>query len=111
MAKVLVIGLDCAEPSLVFDSYIEHLPNMKKLLENSYYGRMRSCFPAITIPAWMVMATGKEPGEIGLYGFRQRSGNSYNDIDISHAGTVKQKKIWEMIPGKSVLVGVPPTHH
>ena len=70
--KVLVIGLDSAPPELLFGKFLDDMPNVKSLLKKSAYGPMRSCIPAITIPAWMVMATGKTPGELGLYGFRHR---------------------------------------
>ena len=111
--KVLVIGLDSAPPELLFDKLIEDLPNIKKLLENSIYGPMRSCIPAITIPAWMVMATGKTPGELGLYGFRHRKKGTYNDIWIAHSLMVKEKAVWDYlgeVGKKSILVGVPPSY-
>ena len=31
--KVVVIGLDCAEPSLVFDRFADRLPNLTRLRE------------------------------------------------------------------------------
>ena len=31
--KVLVIGLDCAEPSLVFDRWRDDLPTLKSLMD------------------------------------------------------------------------------
>ncbi|MBD3390059.1 nucleotide pyrophosphatase, partial [Candidatus Micrarchaeota archaeon] len=110
MKKVIVIGLDCADPRLVFDRYLDSLPNIKKMLDNSYYGKMRTCFPAITIPAWMVMASGREPGSLGVYGFRQRDGTDYDSMKISTSGLMRGPKIWEMIDGKSILVGLPPTY-
>jgi predicted AlkP superfamily phosphohydrolase/phosphomutase len=60
--KVMVVGLDCATPQLVFDAYAEHLPNFRRLMEEGVYGRMRSCIPPITCPAWMCMVTSKNPG-------------------------------------------------
>jgi predicted AlkP superfamily phosphohydrolase/phosphomutase len=66
--KVLVIGLDCASPELVFDKFQDSLPNLTRLRANGIYGNLKSCIPAITIPAWMVMMTGKSPGKLGLYG-------------------------------------------
>ncbi|RKZ25446.1 phosphodiesterase, partial [bacterium] len=50
--KVVVIGLDCLEPSLVFEKYSEHLPNFRRLREKGLWGRMESTIPPITIPAW-----------------------------------------------------------
>jgi len=111
--RVFVIGLDSAPPELLFGEFLEDLPNIKKIIENSIFGPMKSCIPAITIPAWMVMATGKTPGELGLYGFRHRKGNSYKDMWIAHSLMVKEKAVWDYIADKgkkSVLVGVPPSY-
>lgn len=111
--KVFVIGLDSAPPELLFNEFINDLPNIKKILENSMYGPMKSCIPAITIPAWMCMVTGKTPGELGLYGFRHRRGNSYKDIWIAHSLMVKEKAVWDYLGErgyKSVLVGIPPSY-
>lgn len=111
--KVLVIGLDSAPPELLFNEFIEELPTIRRLMENSIYGTMKSCIPAITIPAWMVMATGKTPGELGLYGFRHRKAGSYKDIWIANSKKVVEPAIWDylgMEGKKSVLIGVPPTY-
>ncbi|EHP86155.1 alkaline phosphatase family protein [Methanotorris formicicus] len=111
--KVFVIGLDSAPPELLFDKLLDKLPNIKKLLEKSIYGPMKSCIPAITIPAWMVMATGKTPGELGLYGFRHRKKETYNDIWIAHSLMVKEKAVWDYlgeVGKKSILIGVPPSY-
>jgi len=66
--RLLIIGLDCAPPSLIFDR-ADKLPNLNRLMTDGVSGPLRSCDPPITIPAWMVMATGKDPGQLGLYGF------------------------------------------
>lgn len=111
--RVFVIGLDSAPPELLFNEFIEDLPNVRGLLERSAYGPMKSCIPAITIPAWMVMATGKTPGELGLYGFRHRKGYSYTDIWIAHSLMVKEKAVWDYAGErglKSVVLGVPPSY-
>src|SRR5208283_3856906 len=111
--RMLVIGLDCAPPELVFERFRDHLPNIGKLMAEGIYGRMRSCNPPITIPAWMVMVTSKSPGQLGLYGFRHRRGNSYKDGWIANSQSVKQPKIWDIL-GESGLrveiVGVPPSY-
>ncbi|AEC51969.1 hypothetical protein PNA2_1053 [Pyrococcus sp. NA2] len=111
--KVFVIGLDSAPPELLFNKFIDDLPHIKKLLEKSVYGPMKTGIPAITIPMWMVMVTGKTPGELGLYGFRHRSGYSYTEYWIAHSKKVKEPTIWDYLGQKgrnSIIVGVPPTY-
>ncbi len=70
--RVMVIGLDSAPPSLAFERFLPVMPNLAELMDGAKYGPLRSCHPPITVPAWAVMATGKTPGELGMYGFRHR---------------------------------------
>lgn len=111
--RLFVLGLDAAPPSLLFDRFIEKLPNFKRLLDNSIYGRLKSCDPPITVPAWMVMFTGRTPGDLGIYGFRNRIEGRYNEYTIPSSKDIKYVKIWELIARrgyKSAVVGVPPTY-
>ena len=71
--RACIIGLDCLTPQLLFDSFLDALPHFSALIGESLYGRLESCMPPITIPAWVCMATGVDPGVLGLYGFRGRA--------------------------------------
>ena len=51
--KLLIIGLDCADPDLVFE-WKDELPNLKRLIEGGAYGPLHSTHPPITVPAWAV---------------------------------------------------------
>ncbi len=111
--RVFVIGLDCAEPTLVFEKFKEDIPNLRKLYETGLHGTMRSTTPPITIPAWMVMATSKNPGKLGLYGFRHRKNYSYEDIWIANSLKIKEKTVWDIAGEnglKSIIIGFPPTY-
>jgi len=111
--RVLVIGLDSAPPELLFERFSEDLPNIRGMMEKGLYGALRSCDPPITIPAWMVMVTGKSPGSLGMYGFRHRKGGSYKDVWIASSYTVKDEKVWDLLGerGRRVcVVGVPPSY-
>lgn len=110
--KVLIIGLDCAAPQLVFEKFLDELPNLKKMTNHGVYGKLKTCIPAITIPAWMVMMTSRDPGTLGLYGFRHKKSYSY-DMWIASSRNIKQKTIWDLIAEKglkSCAVGVPPSY-
>ncbi|HPN16522.1 MAG TPA: alkaline phosphatase family protein [Candidatus Aminicenantes bacterium] len=112
MRKALIIGLDSAPAEIVFDRRKE-FPNLNRLLENGSYGTMRSSDPPITIPAWMVMSTGKDAGRLGLYGFRHRTGPAYDKMWIATAQSINEPAIWDIIGqagGQSVLVSVPPSY-
>lgn len=111
--KVLVIGLDCAEPSLVFDRWRDELPNLSRLMSGGVYGQLESCIPAITVPAWSVMMSSKDPGQLGIYGFRNRADYSYDKMTIATGSAVKEDRVWDILSraGKNVVVvGVPGTY-
>ncbi|HLD21447.1 MAG TPA: alkaline phosphatase family protein [Patescibacteria group bacterium] len=112
--KVIVIGLDCATPQLVFDAYKNDLPNIASCMEQGTWGEMTSTIPPITVPAWMSMMTSKTPGDLGVYGFRSRkAGSDYHSMDIATGRSITEKKLWEYLgdAGKKVgLLGVPQTY-
>ncbi len=112
MGKLFIIGLDCAEPSLVFEEWKEDLPNLRYLSENGIYGKLKSTIPPITVPAWTSMLTGKDPGMLGIYGFRNRKPGSY-ELYIPNATHIKEKTSWEILSEngyKVILIGVPQTY-
>jgi predicted AlkP superfamily phosphohydrolase/phosphomutase len=112
MSRVFVIGLDCAEPTLVFDRWRDQLPNLRRLMEAGTYGELTSTIPAITVPAWASMMSSKDPGELGFYGFRNRADRTYENMTIATSRQVKVDRVWDILSrlGKSVVVaGVPQT--
>ncbi len=107
--KILVLGLDCAAPELLFG--FDDLPNIRRLMEVGAYGRLESVIPPITVPAWMCMATSQDPGSLGIYGFRNRIDHSYSGLGIASARSITEPAIWDHLAreGKrSIIVGVPP---
>lgn len=112
-SRLLVIGLDCAAPQLVFGQWRQHLPNLSKLADEGLWGELQSTVPPITVPAWTCMMTGKDPGELGFYGFRNRSDHSYKEMGFATSLSVKSPTVWDILSGagrKVVLVGVPQTY-
>ncbi len=110
--KVAVIGLDCAEPSLVFDRWVEHLPNLRRLMQSGTWGELTSCMPPITVPAWSCMAASKDPGTLGIFGFRNRADQSYDKLSIATSLAVKEPRLWDVLTehGRpSIVLGVPGT--
>ena len=113
MEKVAVIGLDSVPPELLFDKLLDSLPNLKRMYEKGLHGGLRTCDPPITVPAWMVMMTGKNPGKLGIYGFRHRRGFSYTDGYIVNSTHVEAPTVWDILASKgkkSVVLGVPPAY-
>ena len=110
--KFLIIGLDSAPSEIVIDRR-EEFPVLRRLIEGGAYGKMRSSDPPITIPAWMVMTTGKDAGRLGLYGFRHRTGYAYDKMWIATSQAFKERAIWDVVGdhgGRSCLVSIPPSY-
>jgi predicted AlkP superfamily phosphohydrolase/phosphomutase len=110
---VLVIGLDCAPPELVFELWRDELPTINSLMEVGRYGVLRSCDPPITVPAWACMTSSRSPGALGIYGFRNRRDYTYEGLSIADSRAVRVPRVWDLLSqrGRSVIViGVPPTY-
>ncbi len=110
--RVLILGLDCGEPSLIFRQYRDELPNLKRLASAGVWGELESVIPPITVPAWSCALTSQDPGQLGVYGFRNRADHSYEKMSIANARAIHAPAVWDYIgqAGKqSVLVGVPPS--
>jgi adenylyl-sulfate kinase len=111
--KVAVIGLDCVPPSLIFEEWGDDLPTLRALMAHGTWGPLQSTDPPITIPAWTTITTGKDPGELGLYGFRNRQGNDYREMATVNSSHVKVPRVWSYLEdlGKSsILLGIPQTY-
>ena len=113
VSKVVVIGLDCAAPELVFDLWGDRLPNLRRVMANGVYGSLESATPPITVPAWMCMMTGQDPGTLGIYGFRNRKDHSYEGLNFASSRLVTHPTLWDVLGGhgkKSIALGVPLTY-
>ena len=111
--KVCVIGLDCAAPELVFERWADRLPNLRRVMERGVWGPLTSTIPPITVPAWMCMMTGKDPGTLGIYGFRNRRDHSYEGLQFASSRLVQERTLWDILgeQGKrSIVLGVPLTY-
>jgi predicted AlkP superfamily phosphohydrolase/phosphomutase len=107
--KILVVGLDCAAPELLFGD--ERLTNFRRLMEAGCYGRLESVIPPITVPAWMCMSTSQDPGSLGVYGFRNRIDHSYSGLGFANSKSITELAIWDQVAreGKRAnIIAVPP---
>ncbi|MGY5875540.1 MAG: alkaline phosphatase family protein [Candidatus Thorarchaeota archaeon] len=112
MKKTIIIGWDGIPPRLAFDELLPYMPNLQSLLKESNYGPLRSCRPPVTIPAWMSMMTGLDPGQLGLYGFRHRIPGDYTGVWIPNSQNVTEPKIWDILGemGADIaILGIPPS--
>ncbi len=113
MKRLILIGLDCAPPEFIFDRWRAELPVLDRLMSTGAYGKLESTIPPITIPAWASMFTGKDPGTLGFYGFRNRKDYSYDEMWIATSKAVKEQRVWDILTEKglaSIIIGVPQTY-
>jgi predicted AlkP superfamily phosphohydrolase/phosphomutase len=83
--KVIVIGLDGLEPSIVEPMLGRgELPNLAKIRASGFYSRLRTTYPAQTPVAWSSFATGTNPGGHGIFDFICRNPETYQpDVALS----------------------------
>ena len=65
------------------------LPVLSGLMERGAWGKLESCDPPITVPAWSCMMSSKDPGTLGFYGFRNRKDHSYDGLTFATSEKVQ----------------------
>ncbi len=113
MRRLLCIGLDCASPELVLDRWRAELPVLSGLLEWGTHGPLHAVHPPITIPAWASMLTGRDPGELGLYGFRRRGDRAGGVAELCDSHSLRAPTLWDLAGRAgldSIVVGFPPSY-
>jgi predicted AlkP superfamily phosphohydrolase/phosphomutase len=93
MPRTLVLGLDCLSPELVA-AWWEHLPHLSGLEKRGVSGRLSTTHPPITVPAWRAIFSGKDPGELGVYGFRNRRQYRTAEFGLADSGQFVAEPIW-----------------
>jgi predicted AlkP superfamily phosphohydrolase/phosphomutase len=109
--RVAVIGLDCGTPQLLFDRLSDQLPNINGLMQRGMHGPLQSITPPITIPAWACAMSGKTPGQLAIYGMRNRKDTTYDGLSIASSLAVTEPQVWDLLGQRglrSLLIGVPP---
>jgi predicted AlkP superfamily phosphohydrolase/phosphomutase len=71
--RVVIVGLDGLEPSLV-DQYMQEgkLPNLSMLAKEGSYSRLKTTLPALSPVAWSTFQTGVNPGAHNIFDFLTR---------------------------------------
>ena len=78
MKKVIVIGLDGLEPTIVEAMLAAgELPHLDRLRTQGGFSRVATTTPAQTPVAWSTFATGTNPGGHGIFDFIRRDPRTY----------------------------------
>ncbi|MBP1448861.1 MAG: alkaline phosphatase family protein [Thermoproteus sp.] len=94
-------------PFEVFTSLRDELPTFADIADKGGWGAMRAIDPPITVPAWMSMFTGLDPGQLGVYGFRNKVRGRYSEY-IVFGNDVRVEYPWEKMKLRSIVIGLPP---
>jgi predicted AlkP superfamily phosphohydrolase/phosphomutase len=111
--RSMIIGLDSAEPSLVLERWRDRLPTLAGLMERGVSGRLTSIVPPITVPAWSCMMASRTPGDLGVYGFRNRADHSYDGAFVADGSAIRAPRLWDLVGRggrSSIVIGVPGTY-
>lgn len=113
MTRVALIGLDGVPPALLFGPWRAELPVLDALCRGGAYGTLWSCLPPITVPAWSCMLSSQDPGQLGVYGFRNRADHSYAGLRMATSLDIREPRVWDLVGragGRSVVIGIPGTY-
>jgi len=106
MTRTLIIGLDGATWDVIKPLAEEgKLPAFKRLMEDGVWGDLESTVPPVTVPAWISLATGMNPGKIGLFDFLSRKDNTYK-LHPATSSDFRKKAIWDYVSASGKRVGV-----
>lgn len=76
--RVVVLGFDGADPQLLREWMAQgKLPHLARLAERGTFCELATTHPAESPVAWSTFATGKNPGEHGIFGFLKRDAAAY----------------------------------
>jgi predicted AlkP superfamily phosphohydrolase/phosphomutase len=110
MGRVLVVGLDGVSPG-VFDIIDQrNLPTLGRMAADGVRGVSKSVYSPVSPCAWTSIATGKNPGKTGIFGFIIKRGYEEIPVNTHH---LKDDCIWDILSGqdKKVIVGnIPSTY-
>ncbi|HYK93158.1 MAG TPA: alkaline phosphatase family protein [Thermoplasmata archaeon] len=105
LRRHLVLGLDGATFDLLDPLMAAgDLPYLSRLAREGRRARLTSVFPPKTIPAWYSFATGKDPGELGIFGFTEPDGGPGRSKIVQTFRPAEA--LWDTLSRRGVRVGV-----
>ncbi len=98
MKRIIILGLDGATWKVLLPLIDRgHLTNIARIRNNGATGVLESIVPPITGPAWVSMATGKNPGKTGVYDFMARRDSHFMDNVITSQDIQKHGSYWDIL--------------
>lgn len=113
MSKLFLLGLDGATFDLLGPMVDRgELPAFASLMQTGAYGTLRSTIPPLSPPAWVSLATGKNPGKHGVVGFTRFVPRDYQRVLLCGRDS-RATPIWDLVGprgSKVIVVNVPMTY-
>ena len=105
--NTVILGLDGATWR-VLDPLIDDglLPNIEALTEVGYSGTLSSTFPPVTAPAWLSMATGKNPGQTGVFYYLNRKHPDSFEYETFGSEKYQGESLWEVLNASNDSMGI-----
>ncbi|MBN1953731.1 MAG: alkaline phosphatase family protein [Anaerolineae bacterium] len=104
MNRILVVGIDGGTFDLIRPwAEAGHLPHLARLMDEGAWGLLESTLPPVTSPAWPTFATGKNPGQHGVFDFIQPAGGEF---DLVNSTSIQSPTLWQILSNAGRQVGV-----
>lgn len=104
--KAAVIGLDGATFEVIDQMIAQgRLPNLKRLMAEGCWGRLRSSITPNSFPGWTSAATGTSEGRHGIFMPLVRREDNFT-LKAMSTLDIKVKSIWELLSERGHCVGV-----
>ncbi|RLF39569.1 MAG: hypothetical protein DRN00_01560 [Thermoplasmata archaeon] len=109
--RTLIIGLDGVPFSLLEDlAKRDVMPNVKELLSDGIFTKMKPTIPDVSSVSWSSIITGKNPGEHGVFGFTDIIKGTYT-MAFHDFTKLKAPAFWQEERKKRyIIINVPSTY-
>ena len=96
--KLIIIGIDGGTWKVLRPLInAGKLPNLAQIINNGIHGDLQSTFPPSTIPAWLSMATGKNPGKLGVFDFMTKNEKDFSGKVIHSSEFKRNNTYWDLL--------------
>jgi len=94
--RLFILALD-GTPFTLLNELLQngHMPNLKKLAEQSLFKQMDSVIPPVSSSAWASFMTGKTPDQHGILGFVDRDPATFEWI-LTNASHLHAATLWQI---------------
>jgi predicted AlkP superfamily phosphohydrolase/phosphomutase len=104
--RLLLICLDGATPELAIGAWRTELRTLHMLTDRGLRGRLQSSTPWASLPAWLSLLSGQDPGQLGIYGSSVRQNHSYGAPVLPDSRAIREPRLWDIVGAAGRYVGV-----